>query len=81
MMTKTPNGLQLHDPTYLYKCGYIINDLDIAKERIRDALNVDREYNLLTEDEKKYLLQMEALLNLIREKTGENLSPAGIIDA
>lgn len=80
-MTRTPNGLQLHDPTYLYKCGCVINDLDIAKERIRDALNINRKYNLLTEDEKIFLLRMEALLNQIHEKTSDNLSPAGIIDA
>lgn len=80
-MTRAPNGLQLHDSTYLYKCGCVINDLDIAKERIRDALNIHREYNLLTEEEKVFLLRMEALLSLIREKTKDNLSPAGIIDA
>ncbi len=80
-MTSPTNGQQLREPTYLYKCGCIINDLDIAKERIRDALNINRRYNLLTEDEKISLLRMEALLSLIREKTSDNLSPAGIIDA
>lgn len=73
-------NLKSDDPTYIYKYGCILNNADIAIDRIKDTLDIHRKYNLLDEEQYVMLLRIQCVLEQLDKDISRRLDYIGVID-